>query len=119
MSLGARMKELRVRRGLTQEQMAEKLGITRANYNKYERDKVVPPSTMLSVIADLLGTTADYLLGREDEVMRFDDLKKGEKDLIILTRQKNLDQMPEEDRRRLYEFFSETIDVFLARLSKK
>lgn len=65
MSIGARIKELRLKRGFTQEQMAEQLGMNRANFSNYERDVATPPGETLIKIADLLKTTTDYLLGRE------------------------------------------------------
>lgn len=64
MSFGKRLKELRLKRGFTQDQMAEKLGMNRANFSNYERDVSSPPNDTLSTIADILNTTTDYLLGR-------------------------------------------------------
>jgi transcriptional regulator with XRE-family HTH domain len=64
-TIGSRIKELRLRRGLTQDQIAERLDMTRANFSHYERDNAEPPSATLSKLADILGTTTDYLLGRE------------------------------------------------------
>ena len=66
MTIGARIKELRNRRGLTQDQIAEKLNMNRANFSHYERDTAVPPSEVLGKIADILNTSTDYLLGRTE-----------------------------------------------------
>ena len=65
MSIGARIRELRAMRGLTQDQIAEKLNMNRANFSHYERDTAVPPSEVLGKIADILNTSTDYLLGRD------------------------------------------------------
>ena len=62
MSLGLRIRECRKRRGYTQAQMANKLGMTEANFSSYERDKSQPPSEKLSQIASILGVSTDYLL---------------------------------------------------------
>ena len=64
MTIGIRIKELRNRRGLTQDQIAAKLNMNRANFSHYERDTAIPPSEMLGKIADILNTSTDYLLGR-------------------------------------------------------
>ena len=64
MTLGARIKEYRIKRGYTQSQMAAKLNMTEANFSSYERDKSVPPSEKLSQIASILNVSSDYLLGR-------------------------------------------------------
>lgn len=91
MTVGARIKELRIRRGLTQDQIAAKLNMNRANFSHYERDTASPPSEMLGKIADILNTTTDYLLGRSelelDDNIRtlardIQDLGPGDQDLL-------------------------------------
>jgi len=62
-SLGSRIKKYRRIRGYTQAQMADKLGMTEANFSSYERDKSKPPSEKLSQIATILNVSTDYLLG--------------------------------------------------------
>lgn len=64
MSLGKRIREYRVKQGLTQSQLASKLNMTEANVSSYERDKSMPPSEVLNNIANILGTSTDVLLGR-------------------------------------------------------
>lgn len=64
MSLGSRIRELRIKRGYTQAQIALRLGMTEANFSSYERDKSTPPSAKLSLIADTFDVPVDYLLGR-------------------------------------------------------
>ena len=44
--------------------MADKLGMGNSNFGHIENDRVVPTSASLDRIADLLGTSTDYLLGR-------------------------------------------------------
>ncbi|MGG0793659.1 helix-turn-helix transcriptional regulator [Brevibacillus laterosporus] len=67
MSLGSRIKEFRLMRGLTQVQMAKKLNMTEANFSSYERDKSVPPSEKLNQIASILNVSTDYLLCRTND----------------------------------------------------
>lgn len=69
MHIGARIKELRMKRGYTQDQMAEQLGMNRANFSNYERDVATPPGETLTKIADMLDTSTDYLLGRKDHAI--------------------------------------------------
>ncbi|WP_309119200.1 helix-turn-helix transcriptional regulator [Paenibacillus sp.] len=64
---GQRIKALRTKYGYTQDAMAERLGMNRANFSNYERDVATPPADTLSKIADLLHTTSDYLLGRTED----------------------------------------------------
>lgn len=65
-TIGKRIRHMRNLRGLTQGQLADELSITPANISSYERDKSVPPSDVLGKIADILLTSADYLLLREN-----------------------------------------------------
>ncbi|MBD2870950.1 helix-turn-helix domain-containing protein [Paenibacillus arenilitoris] len=64
MSLGARIKQLRIERGLTQQDIASRLAMGRSNFGHIENDRVVPSSGDLQKIADILHSTTDYLLGR-------------------------------------------------------
>lgn len=61
------LKQLRIQRGFTQKQMAELLNITTNGYQHYELGTRQPPVDMLCKIADILGVSVDYLLGREKE----------------------------------------------------
>lgn len=66
-NIGAKAKELRTEKGLTQQQMADLLGIKyRESYSKYELGKLEFNNEMLVTLADYFDVTTDYLLGRED-----------------------------------------------------
>lgn len=67
MKTGQRIRELRIRHRHTQDEMAERLGMNRANFSNYERGVANPPADTLSRIADMLRTTSDYLLGRTED----------------------------------------------------
>lgn len=62
---GNRLKELRKEKGLTQQNMADMMGITMRNYQRYEYGDINVPATTLNFFADYFGVTTDYLLGRE------------------------------------------------------
>ena len=62
MEIGAVIKTNRKRCGLTQEEMANRLGVTASAVNKWENGATLPDVTMLSPIARLLGITVDSLL---------------------------------------------------------
>lgn len=63
--VNAKMKELRLEHGFTQQYVADALGIDRSNYSKYERGKLEPNPDMLIALTKLYNVTADYLLGIE------------------------------------------------------
>ena len=62
--LGARIRNARKAKGLTQAQLAEKIGIKRATLSKYETGAIEPSITHLSVIASWLGVGFYDLLGK-------------------------------------------------------
>ncbi|MEC0140436.1 helix-turn-helix transcriptional regulator [Paenibacillus macerans] len=65
--MGTRIKELRLQKGLTQDELAEILGVNRANISNYERGQVTNiPSDKLDIMADLFKTNVDYIMGRTD-----------------------------------------------------
>lgn len=64
--LANRLRYLRKKRGLTQEELANAVGIARNSIFGYENNRREPTSDILSVLAAVLETTADYLLGLSD-----------------------------------------------------
>lgn len=64
-TLGKRIIEHRKALGLTQDQLAEKLGVTAQAVSKWENDQSCPDITMLPKLAEIFGTSTDALLGRQ------------------------------------------------------
>lgn len=90
-SIGHKLKTLRKGRKLTQEQAAEKLGITRATVSNYEVGRRSPHISELKRIADFYGVGLDYfgivptdevfdLLSRAKEVFNSPAVPKEKKD---------------------------------------
>ena len=63
-TLGERLKKLRMERGLTQEQLAGQLHVTRQAVAKWESDNGTPDVDNLVRLADAFGVTLDTLVGR-------------------------------------------------------
>ena len=63
-TLGERLKKLRTERGLTQEQLAGQLHVTRQAVAKWESDNGTPDVDNLVRLADAFGVTLDTLVGR-------------------------------------------------------
>ena len=62
MTLGEKLQKLRKARSWTQEELAEKAGVSRQSLSKWESDSALPDTTNIIVLADLFGVTTDYLL---------------------------------------------------------
>ena len=61
-TLGNMIAELRKEKGMTQADLAEKMGITDKAVSKWERDLSYPDITTIPKLADILGVSADELL---------------------------------------------------------
>ena len=61
MELGKKIRQLRFRAGLTQEQLAEKLGIGAQSVSKWENAVAMPDITTLPVLAEVFGVSIDDL----------------------------------------------------------
>lgn len=64
MNIGSRLAFLRDQRGLTQEELATSLGISRAALSHYEKNRREPDTETLGKVADLFQVSLDYLVGR-------------------------------------------------------
>ena len=61
-SLGARISEMRKRKGITQDQLAEVMGVSSQAVSKWENDISCPDITALPQLADYFNITVDELL---------------------------------------------------------
>ena len=66
--LGARIKELREKKKMTQQELADYAGTTRATVSKWETGDSEPGATQLRLIAEALGVSVDYLCGNDASV---------------------------------------------------
>lgn len=66
--LPKRLKSLRVEKDLLQLDVAKYLGITKSAYGFYEQGKRKPDFNTVSRLADFYGVTADYILGRSNDI---------------------------------------------------
>lgn len=89
--LADRLKKMRKLRKMTQDALAKKANTTKSTISNYENQHSTPSNDMLVDLAEALGTTTDYLLGRSDN---YDHSKKSELDKI---KEKIATEFPDED----------------------
>lgn len=74
MSIGTTIKRLRRERSITQEQLAEYLGISTGAVSQWECDRTAPDITQLPLLANIFDVSADELLEigekKKDEIIR-------------------------------------------------
>ncbi len=74
--LGNNLKTMRKKIGLSQEELAKKLDLSRSTYNSYEQDICEPPLNVLCKLADVFNVSIDELIGHTQKKLSFtrDDL---------------------------------------------
>lgn len=68
MDIGPVIRKYRKALGLTQEELAGRLGVSAPAVNKWEKGKSLPDIALLSPLARLLGISLDELLGHQEEL---------------------------------------------------
>ena len=73
MTLGEKLYELRKDKRLTQDEVAEKLDVTRQTVSKWETDQSQPDFDKIKPMCELYGVTPDVLLGFKEKSEHNDD----------------------------------------------
>ncbi len=83
MELGKKIRQLRFKAGLTQEQLAEKLSIAPQSVSKWENGAAMPDITFLPLLAEIFGVTIDDLfdLTAEQRLNRMENRMDTEEEL--------------------------------------
>ena len=106
-----RLRELREKIGLSQREVAERIGVTRAAYNKYECG-ASKPIRRLDELSALFGVSTDFILGKNEsefetqindvnprthsQVKKYLGLTDSGKDIVDIT----LDAVYEREKRK-------------------
>lgn len=107
---GQILRELRLKRQLTQNEVAENFSISQQTYQKYESGKVEPPYDLLCDFAMFYGVSTDYLLGREEKPDPMEQLAKLSS--IEITEQVILEkylELPKASRELVIDFMKSAI----------
>lgn len=67
MNLGGKIQQLRKQGNLSQEQLADKLGISRQSISKWESEQSIPEIDKIVQLSEIFGVTTDYLLKDVDK----------------------------------------------------
>ena len=87
------IKDIRLRKGLTQADVAAALGVSSVVYSRYETGKRQPSIDMLIQMADIFGVTVDFLLGRKD----IEDSTLSDYELQLLIASRKADERAKQD----------------------
>ncbi len=94
-TFGKRLKQLREKKDLTQQELAEFLSINRDALAKWETDKAYPDLDMVRDIAEFYDVTTDYLIGKDDRTFetRVNEIIKSNKGVLDQKEQEFLLEM--------------------------
>ena len=78
--LSETIRSLRIRNGMNQVELANRLHVSKQCVSNWENDNVLPSVSMLIKMAELFNTSTDYLLGREPaNTVSLDDLTEEQR----------------------------------------
>lgn len=88
MNFGEKLQYLRKKKGMSQEQFAVQLGVSRQAVSKWELGESLPDTEKILLISKILGVTTDYLLNEEMDNKVFEQpptYVKGESTINVLS----------------------------------
>ena len=88
-----RLRELRLEKGESQEEVAKLLSLSRTSYCKYETGTYEPAIESLLILANHYRVTVDYLVGRTDTPFGSEDYSADEIELIANYRKSDKQDM--------------------------
>ena len=80
---GVKLKQLRLQEGMTQQQLANRLGVTKSVVSYYELQERYPSPEVLIKLAGIFRTSSDYLLGLDKkECLDISDLEEEDIEML-------------------------------------
>lgn len=86
LNLGARIKAARSERRMTQEELGERLAKTKGAVSQWETNIAAPSADIVESLADALGVTLEWLLGRDKDDLSSSIRKRAQLSGIELVR---------------------------------
>ncbi len=83
-NFGNILKELRLKSGLTQKELATKVGVTKSVISYYELSERTPSPEILIKLANIFHVSTDYLLGIDSKSISSLDLSGLDKEDVAL-----------------------------------
>lgn len=94
-TMGKRIAAQRKKKGITQEQLSQRLGVTPQAVSKWENDLSCPDISILPSLAKELDVSVDYLLGRKNQ-----EEQKETKEYIVITKETEGDEGMDENEKK-------------------
>lgn len=101
-----RLRELRIQKGFSQQDLADRIDQTKQNVSQYERGVMRPNMDKLQELCDIFNVSMDYITGKEDVTPRLVD-SEGIRAMEIINRDKEIEQIAKDifEKQELRELF--------------
>lgn len=106
MSLGQRLKNERLNKGMTQTEAAKALGISNVVLNRYEKNERLPDIETIRKLAGFYNVSCDYLLGSTEERRPANKIKEDCETIAAHRLDDPLNDLPPEARKSLEEYLA-------------
>ncbi|KIV52286.1 hypothetical protein AM501_02380 [Aneurinibacillus migulanus] len=113
--LAQRLRQARKSKKLTQEELANRVSTTKGTISNYENGHSSPPNEMLVLLAETLGTTTDYLLGRTTNPSPKDSENDSNINVAFYDGLKDLDDLEPDERQFILDMVEDTVARFKKR----
>lgn len=93
------LKKLRNKANISQQQLADVIGVSQQSINKYENHGVEPDIATLIALADYFSTSVDYLVGNTDIERKIENVQKydlNDKEHSLIDGYRNLNSTEKE-----------------------
>jgi len=110
-NLGERIKKLRKEHNFSQVKLADKIGISKSQINRYENKGIQPQADILNKFAEVLKTSVDYLINGATT----EKAKNTLKDVNLLQKFSEMEQLPEKEQGILLNVISAYLRDFKAK----
>ena len=110
-TIAERVARMRREKGITQVEMADLLGVSQSVVSDYERGALRLHGELIAKIAEILGVSADEILGLEAKHGAGKKEKSAATNRRLLRRIQQIDNLPKRDQEALLR----TIDAFLSK----
>jgi transcriptional regulator with XRE-family HTH domain len=109
--LGKRIQELRKQNNISQNELADRANVSKAQMSRYEVKGVQPPADILNKLADVLGTSVDFLINGTSTEKAQNTLKDAE----LIKQFKEIEVLPDNEKGTILRVVSAYIRDFKAR----
>ncbi|MHA6572735.1 helix-turn-helix domain-containing protein [Pseudomonas yamanorum] len=103
--IGARLRQQRAQAGLTQDQLAEQLGVSKRTQGNYESGASDPTASYLSLAASTLGFDVLYIVNGRRSTLELNALSEAEDSIVQQYR-----SIPADDQRAIRRFVKAMAD---------